>query len=145
MGEDDSLGKVEIPLHSLKLGEQYEEWHVLQQAEGGTSEKEQGLKPQQHTCNSLDDILGSSKLQVRCKLSSGAMHERGTVEVGGVLYPRLTSVAALSTFVSCVFWIKTLDVSNNDLRGSGIQRPLLIYRTSLQATMLVVTPRNSCL
>ena len=37
----------------------------------------------------------------------------------GCLFPRLTGVAALSSFVICADWIREIDVSNNDLRGEG--------------------------
>ena len=47
------------------------------------------------------------------------LHARETLVLPGCLAPRLSGVSALSSFLRCVFWIKELDLCNNDLRNEG--------------------------
>jgi len=66
-------------------------------------------------------------------------HTDHTLLLAGCLFPRLPSVMAVASFVGSVYWLRKVDVSNNDLRSSGIAllcRALLSSRNTLDTLRL---------
>ena len=62
VGSHDSLGKVEIPLNSLALGEQYLQWHTLRQKEGVNSKGKLELR---YRLIVIDHVQAPAILHVR--------------------------------------------------------------------------------